>query len=121
MITGKLLVANRGEIAVRICRAAAELNLKTVAVYPANDASSLHTQKADEARILPGRGVAAYLDGDAIIAAALEATLKEQELIDLSNKFLVPLVFSGPAEFSSIVETVSAANKVEMTKLGLIE
>ena len=49
MITGKLLVANRGEIAVRICRAAAELNLKTVAVYPANDASSLHTQKADEA------------------------------------------------------------------------
>ncbi|MGB0410869.1 MAG: Bug family tripartite tricarboxylate transporter substrate binding protein [Pikeienuella sp.] len=56
-----------------------------------------------------------------IIAAALEATLKEQELIDLSNKFLVPLVFSGPAEFSSIVETVSAANKVEMTKLGLIE
>ena len=73
MITGKLLVANRGEIAVRICRAAAELNLKTVAVYPADDASSLHTQKADEARLLPGRGVAAYLDSDAIIAAALDA------------------------------------------------
>ena len=73
MITGKLLVANRGEIAVRICRAAAELDLKTVAIYPADDEASLHTRKADEACLLPGRGVAAYLDGDAIIKAALDA------------------------------------------------
>ena len=72
MITGKLLVANRGEIAIRIFRAAAELGLETVAVYPADDAASLHTRKADAARQLPGRGVAAYLDGDAIIAIARE-------------------------------------------------
>ena len=72
MITGKLLVANRGEIATRIFRAAAELGLPTVAVYPADDAASLHTRKADQSVQLPGRGVAAYLDGAAIIAAAKE-------------------------------------------------
>ena len=43
--------------------------LPTVAVYPEDDASSLHTRMADEAIALPGRGVAAYLDRDAIIAA----------------------------------------------------
>jgi len=73
MIQGKLLVANRGEIATRIFRAAAELGLPSVAVYPADDAASLHTRKADEAVQLPGRGVAAYLDGAAIIQAAKDA------------------------------------------------
>ncbi len=73
MITGKLLVANRGEIATRICRAAAELDLPTVAVHPEDDAASLHTRKADQACLLPERGAAAYLDGDAIIAAAKES------------------------------------------------
>lgn len=72
MIEGKLLVANRGEIATRIFRAAAELELPSVAVYPADDAASLHTRKADQAVEIPGRGVAAYLDGAAIIAAAKE-------------------------------------------------
>jgi acetyl/propionyl-CoA carboxylase alpha subunit/acetyl-CoA carboxylase carboxyltransferase component len=72
MIQGKLLVANRGEIATRVFRAAAELGLPTVAVYPADDAASLHTRKADEAVQLPGRGVAAYLDGEAVLAAAKE-------------------------------------------------
>ena len=70
MITGKLLVANRGEIAVRILRAAAELGLPTVAVHPADDAGSLHVRKADQVQILPGRGAAAYLDATAIIEAA---------------------------------------------------
>jgi acetyl/propionyl-CoA carboxylase alpha subunit/acetyl-CoA carboxylase carboxyltransferase component len=70
MLSGKLLVANRGEIATRICRTAAEVGLETVGIFPADDASSLHTRKADSAYQLPGRGVAAYLDIDAIIAAA---------------------------------------------------
>ena len=72
MIKGKLLVANRGEIATRIFRAAAELGIRTVAVYPADDAASLHTRKSDEARQLPGRGVSAYLDAEAILVAARE-------------------------------------------------
>ena len=66
----KLLVANRGEIAIRIIRAAAELDIPTVAVYPQDDAGSLHTGKADEAVVLPGIGRNAYLDIDEIIAAA---------------------------------------------------
>jgi acetyl/propionyl-CoA carboxylase alpha subunit/acetyl-CoA carboxylase carboxyltransferase component len=70
MFNGKLLVANRGEIATRVFRAAAELGLETVAVYPTDDAASLHTRKADFAHSLPGRGVAAYLDAEAILAAA---------------------------------------------------
>ncbi len=73
MISGKLLVANRGEIATRIARAAAELGLPSVAIYPADDAASLHTRKADEEVQLPGRGGAAYLDGAAIIQAAKDS------------------------------------------------
>jgi len=69
----KLLVANRGEIAIRIFRAAAELGMSSVAVYPADDEASLHTRKADEAMVLPGRGAAAYLDASAILKAAREA------------------------------------------------
>lgn len=70
MTINKLLIANRGEIAVRIARAAAELGIATVAVYPADDAKSLHTQLADEAHQLPGVGAAAYLDGEQLLAIA---------------------------------------------------
>jgi acetyl/propionyl-CoA carboxylase alpha subunit/acetyl-CoA carboxylase carboxyltransferase component len=69
----RLLVANRGEIAVRILATAAVLEVATVAVYPADDASCAHVAKADEAVLLPGTGAAAYLDVDAIITAATTA------------------------------------------------
>jgi acetyl/propionyl-CoA carboxylase alpha subunit len=68
-----LLIANRGEIAVRIARAAAELGMRTIAVYSQDDADSLHIRKAEHAVALPGAGPRAYLDGSAIIAAALES------------------------------------------------
>ncbi len=67
-----LLVANRGEIAVRILRAAAELGFHTVAVYSEDDVASLHTRRADEARPLAGSGPAAYLDAEQIVAIAQE-------------------------------------------------
>ena len=51
-------------------RAAAELGIRTVAIYPDDDASSLHTRRADEALRIPGRGVAAYLDAEGIVDAA---------------------------------------------------
>lgn len=68
----KLLIANRGEIAIRIARAAADLGLGAVAVYSEDDAHSLHTRMADSARPLLGSGAAAYLNADALIAAAQE-------------------------------------------------
>ena len=66
----KLLIANRGEIAVRILRAAAELGMRTVAVFSQDDAESLHRRSADESRALAKAGAAAYLDIDAILRAA---------------------------------------------------
>ena len=66
----KLLIANRGEIAIRIARAAADLGLPTVAVHSEDDATSLHVRVADEAHQLSGVGAAAYLNVDGVIAAA---------------------------------------------------
>ncbi len=68
-----LLVANRGEIAIRIIRAAADLGIRTVAVYSEDDAEALHTRVADEARPLSGRGVPPYLDIEGMIEVAREA------------------------------------------------
>jgi pyruvate carboxylase len=71
----KLLCANRGEIAIRVFRAATELGIPTVAVYSHQDRVHLHRYKADEAYLV-GKGksaVAAYLGIDEIIAVALEA------------------------------------------------
>jgi len=69
----RVLIANRGEIAIRIARAAEELGLETVAVYAADDARSLHARRASEARPLEGRGPAAYLDIEQLVAVAKEA------------------------------------------------
>ena len=66
-----VLIANRGEIAIRIARAAQDLGLRTVAVYSQDDAASLHTQVADESVQLEGFGARAYLNIDGVIAAAL--------------------------------------------------
>ena len=68
-----LLVANRGEIAIRVLRAAAEAGLRTVAVCARDDTTCLHVRKADAAVTLPGTGPAAYLDIAALIAAARDA------------------------------------------------
>ena len=70
----KLLALNRGEIAIRILRAANELGLRTVAVYSQEDRLSLHHFKADEAYLIGhGKGpVEAYLDVDAIVKLAAE-------------------------------------------------
>lgn len=65
-----LLVANRGEIALRIIRTATELGMRTIAVYAEDDAESPHVHAADEAIGLPGAGPRAYLDQSALLAAA---------------------------------------------------
>ncbi len=71
----KILVANRGEIAIRAFRAAYELGARTVAVYPFEDRGSIHRQKADESYVIGEQGhpVRAYLDVDEIIRVAKES------------------------------------------------
>jgi 3-methylcrotonyl-CoA carboxylase alpha subunit len=69
-----VLVANRGEIAVRVMRTCARLGLRTIAVYSDADATAPHVRMADEAiRIGPAPARASYLDMDAIIAAAKQS------------------------------------------------
>ncbi|WP_312469147.1 pyruvate carboxylase [Neobacillus sp.] len=68
----KVLVANRGEIAIRVFRACTELNIRTVAIYSKEDSGAYHRYKADEAYLV-GEGkkpIDAYLDIDGIIAIA---------------------------------------------------
>uniref|UniRef100_A0A3P8YFJ6 pyruvate carboxylase n=1 Tax=Esox lucius TaxID=8010 RepID=A0A3P8YFJ6_ESOLU len=70
----KVMVANRGEIAIRVFRACTELGIRTVAVYSEQDTGQMHRQKADEAYLI-GKGlppVAAYLDIPDIIKVAKE-------------------------------------------------
>ena len=71
----KLLIANRSEIAIRIARAATELDIRTVAIYAYQDRFALHRFKADESYEV-GRGkepIKAYLDIEDIIRVAKEA------------------------------------------------
>jgi len=70
----KLLIANRGEIAIRIAQAAAELGITTVGIHSEDDATSLHVRRVDEAIAIKGKGAAAYLDIAGVIAAAKKAS-----------------------------------------------
>jgi acetyl/propionyl-CoA carboxylase alpha subunit len=69
----RILIANRGEIAVRIARAAADLGIRSVAIYSDDDAQSAHVTAADSAQALGASGPAAYLDIARVVAAAKAA------------------------------------------------
>ena len=71
-MTGKVLIANRGEIAVRIIRACREMGIETVAVYSEADREALHTQLADEAICIgPAPSAGSYLSMEQIISATI--------------------------------------------------
>ena len=73
MALARVLIANRGEIAIRIARAATSLGIESVCVYAQADADSLHVRAADAAHLLPGADpVSAYLDPEAIVDAAVK-------------------------------------------------
>ena len=67
----KILVANRGEIAIRIFRAALSLGIATVGVRSEDDVGALHVRRCDEVAVLAGVGPAAYLDVKSVVAAAV--------------------------------------------------
>ncbi len=68
-----ILIANRGEIAIRIARAAGELGLRTTVVFAADDSACLHVRAADHAIALTGSGPSAYLDIGGLIGVAKAA------------------------------------------------
>ncbi len=93
----KILIANRGEIAIRVIRACKELGIKTVAVYSTADANSLHVKLADESVCIgPAPSSQSYLNINAIISAA---ELTDAEAIHPGYGFL-----SENAKFAEICE-----------------
>ena len=84
----KILIANRGEIAVRVIRACREMGIRTVAVYSEADKDALHTQLADEAVCIgPAPSAESYLNMQNIISATLvsDSFLKTANLQNCVN------------------------------------
>ncbi|WP_459545660.1 acetyl-CoA carboxylase family protein [Nocardia sp. X0981] len=100
----KVLVANRGEIALRVFRAAHSLGIGTVGVRSRDDEGALHARRCDESVVLPGSGPAAYLDIDAVLTAAARCGA---EMIHPGYGFL-----SESADFAR------ACRKAEITFVG---
>lgn len=93
----KILIANRGEIAIRIIRACKELGIKTVAVYSQADSNSLHVKLADESVCIgPASSALSYLNVNAIISAA---ELTDSDAIHPGYGFL-----SENADFADVCE-----------------
>lgn len=111
----KILIANRGEIAVRIIRACQELNIKTVAVYSTADKDALHMQLADEAVCIgPSKANESYLNIHNILSAAV---LTGAEAIHPGFGFL-----SENSTFAAMCEEVNVAfigpNKEVIDQMG---
>ena len=125
----KILIANRGEIAVRIIRACRELGVRSVAVYSTADKNSLHAQIADEAVCIgPPATKDSYLNMDAVIQAALNTGAEAvhpgfgflSENADFARKCReFGLVFIGPSPESIEMLGNKAAAKETMAEAGV--
>ena len=125
----KILVANRGEIAIRVLRACRELGIRTVAVYSDADKNALHLQYADEAvHIGAAAPKESYLNADVLIRAALDS---KAEAIHPGYGFLsesasfatavdsAGLVFIGPSAKSIRAMGDKAESKIRMREAGV--
>lgn len=111
----KVLIANRGEIALRIHRACREMGIRTVAVHSEADANAMHVRLADEAVCIgPARSIDSYLNKSAIISAAL---VTGADAIHPGFGFL-----SENADFAEMVEehgiTFIGPTAAQMRKMG---
>ena len=129
MMFKKILVANRGEIAIRILRACRELGIKTVAVYSDADKNSLHVQFADEAiHIGDSSPKESYLNADALIRAALDSKADAihpgygflSENASFAGKVAsAKLTFIGPSADSIRAMGDKAESKMAMKRAGV--
>ncbi|PPQ76382.1 hypothetical protein CVT26_015391, partial [Gymnopilus dilepis] len=113
----KLLVANRGEIAVRIIRTAKRLGLKTVSIYTPSDALSPHVLQADEAVLLPIRGPDAT-GSEAQTASEATAYLSASAIIEICKAHAVALVHPGYGFLSENADFAQLVVDNGMTWLG---
>src|SRR5512141_983753 len=125
----KILIANRGEIAIRIMRACKELGIQTVAVYSDADRNALHVQHADEAIYIGAASPKeSYLNADVIIRAALDS---KADAIHPGYGFLsenasfaaavasAGLTFIGPSAESIRLMGDKAESKIRMKQAGV--
>ncbi len=101
----KILIANRGEIAVRIIRACKELNIKSAAIYSEADKTSLHTRLADES----------YLIGE---AKSSESYLNSKKIIELAKQIGADAVHPGYGYFSENYSFIRKIEKEGITFIG---
>ncbi|KAL3467473.1 allophanate hydrolase subunit 2-domain-containing protein [Aspergillus heterothallicus] len=107
-----LLIANRGEIAVRILKTAKTLNIRTIAVYTEPDAASTHVHLADEAILLSGSPSKAYIDGDQIIEIAkqkhVDAIIPGYGFLSENSDFARDVASAGMAFAGPSPESIEA-------------
>jgi acetyl-CoA carboxylase biotin carboxylase subunit len=112
----KVLIANRGEIALRVIRACRELGVRTVAVYSEADARAPHVREADEAVLLgPAPSSESYLKGDAIIAEAIHpgyGFLSEREWFARAVRDAGLVWIGPPAEAIAAMGSKTAAREL---------
>ena len=101
----KILIANRGEIAVRIIRACKELNIKSVAIYSEADKTSLHTRLADEAHLIGG-------------AKSSESYLNAKKIIELAVQIGADAIHPGYGYFSENYSFIKRVEKEGITFIG---
>lgn len=120
----RVLIANRGEIAVRVIRACQELGIETVAVYSDADKNALHTQLADiRCRIGPADATESYLNKDAILYAAYESEADAVHpgygFLSEDAKFAEMVTKSGMTWIGPLPETISLVGDKDAARAAM--